>query len=234
MNIYKEAFRLNQFDRIEKYLLLIKKYPHIINGLNELEIITDKDTLYREQENLYCAADIKNQPRDWYDLGIVAQDAWVVVIRDLVRFPNGKYGGYIRILNRRSQLEQSGKDVVVLVKIDSKFLLMKHFRHDDRLWHWECPRGYGEQNLSPRENALKEIQEETGLTVNSIQQLDDNNERVAYFVVDCSGDVCNSDKYENISETILVDIDEFKNMIADCKIDDMYTLRAFILYELKR
>lgn len=224
---------MNQFDKIEKYLLLIEKYPHIINDLKELEIITDKNVLYREQENLFSAADMKNKPRDWYDLGVVAQDAWVVVLRDLVRFPNGNYGGYTRVLNRRSQLEQSGKDVVVLVKTDNRFLLMKHFRHDDRLWHWECPRGYGERDVSPKENALKEIREETGLTVNSIQQLDNNTERTAYFIAECSGDVRNSDKYENIAETILVGIDEFKIMIANCDIDDMYTIRAFILYELK-
>lgn len=225
---------MRQIERIEKYFSLIEKYPHITANVNELKVITDKDMVYAEQEKLYRIANAKNHPKHWYDLGVVAEDAWVVILRDLVKFPDGRYGGYIRTINRKSQLEQSGKDVVILVQIEDKFLLQKHFRHDDRMWHWECPRGFGEQNLSPKENAIKEITEETGLKVCDIQQLDKNSERVAYFIAECSGNIVNSDRTENISKTILVDKNQFENMIADCEIDDMYTIRAYLLYKLKQ
>lgn len=225
---------MKQIERIEKYFSLIEKYPHITADVNELKVITDKYKVYAEQEKLHLIADAKNKPREWYDLGVVAEDAWVVVLRDLVKFPDGRYGGYIRTINRKSQLEQSGKDVVVLVKIEDKFLLQKHFRHDDRMWHWECPRGFGEQNLSAKENAIKEITEETGLKVCNIQQLDKNSERVAYFMAECSGNIANSDQTENISKSILVYKKQLENMIADCEIDDMYTIRAYFLYKLKQ
>lgn len=217
----------------DDYITLTQKYPNTFdNSDGELEIVLDKEKLVEEQENLYSIADAKKHPRHWYNLGVVAEDAWVVVLRDLVKFPDGKYGGYIRTINRKSQLEQSGKDVVILVKIDTKFLLIKHFRHEDRKWHWECPRGFGEQGLSPKENAIKEIEEETGLMVNSIQQLDNNAERVAYFLADCTGNIFNLDKSESISDILLVDKNRLKEMISNCEIDDMYTLRAYILAEL--
>ncbi len=219
----------------DDYLALARKYPEVFNNSDgELRIILDEEKLAEEQKRLYELADSKNHPRYWYDLGIVAEDAWVVVLRDLVQFPNGKYGGYIRTINRKSQLEHSGKDVVILITLNNKFLLMKHFRHEDRMWHWECPRGFGEQGLSAKENAIKEVQEETGLKILSIEQLDNNNERVAYFYAKCTGDILNSDESESILDVLLVDKLELKKMIANCEIDDMYTLRAFILAEMKK
>ena len=102
---------LNVQHRIDQYLQFMTQYPHLAdNSQSQLPVITDRELLLREQQRLYQMADEKLRPREWYDLGIVAQDAWVVVLRDLVRFPNGSYGGYIRTLNRRSQVDRSGKD----------------------------------------------------------------------------------------------------------------------------
>ncbi|MBE6948666.1 MAG: NUDIX hydrolase [Ruminococcaceae bacterium] len=218
---------------INAYLALLEKYPHLTNNSDgELEIITDRELLYREQERLYRTADEKGRPRTWYDLGIVAQDQWTLVLRDLVRFPNGTCGGYLRKINRNSQLELSGKDVSVLVTIDGKVLLMKHFRHDDRAWHWECPRGFGEAGLSPEENALKEISEETGLTVLELTRINPENEQMAFFCAKCSGSCTNTDGTEVITEFVLADLDEVAEMIVRGKIDDPYTIRSLVLASL--
>ena len=220
--------------RIEKYISFIDKYPHVFNNdSSELMIVTDADELYKGQEELYRMADAKDRPREWYDIGVIAEDNWVVVLRDLIKLSSGQYCGYIRSINRRSQLEQSGKDVVILVCVDDAFLLVNHFRHEDRTWHWECPRGFGEAGLSPVENAIKELTEETGLFVNRILQLDDNTDRVAYFLAHCSGSIVRPDEREIISETKLVFKSEFESMIMNCKINDLYTLRAFMLADLK-
>ncbi|MCH5186239.1 MAG: NUDIX hydrolase [Oscillospiraceae bacterium] len=225
---------MNNYAKIDKYLELVKKYPDAFdNSANELEIITDRNTLYEKQKNLYSTADSKNQPLEWYDLGIVAQDAWVIVLRDLVKFPNGRYGGYIRMINRKSQLEMSGKDVVILVKQEDMLLLMKHFRHDDRTWHWECPRGFGESGLTPEENALKEVKEETGLKVTDIIQLNKDDDRVIYFIANCIGSVNNADKMESISDYKFVGVSEFKQMITNGFVNDQYTIKAFTLADIQ-
>ena len=218
---------------IDAYLELVSQYPHLIQDPeHQLPVVTDKNTLLEQQEILYRNADSKGHARIWYDLGIVAQDRWVVVLRDLVRFPNGTYGGYIRTLNRRSQIERSGKDVVVLVTIDGKVLLMKHFRHDDRQWHWECPRGFGEAGLSPAENACKEVREETGLEILELRQLNGNDEQIAYFHAACRGKAVNSDDQESIGAFTLADTDTLHQMLRNGQVSDPYTVRAIMLTSL--
>lgn len=220
-------------ERIDAYLELLSRYPHLTaDPGHQLPIITDKATLLEQQEILYRNADSKGRPRVWYDLGIVAQDAWVVVLRDLVQFPNGTYGGYIRLLNRRSQIERSGKDVVVLVTVEGKVLLMKHFRHDDRQWHWECPRGFGEAGLSPAENARKEVQEETGLEILQLQQLNSSNEQIAYFRAECRGTARNQDDAESIASYYLADKETLNEMLRNGQVSDPYTVRAIMLSSL--
>lgn len=218
---------------IDAYLELLKKYPHLAdNSDGQLEIVTDRDTLYSEQEKLYEKADANGIPRTWYDLGIVSQDQWTLVLRDLVRFPNNTCGGYLRKLNRNSQLERKGNDVTVLVTVQDKILLMKHFRHDDRAWHWECPRGFGEYGLTPSENALKEVSEETGLNVLELHHISPKNESMSYFIAKCSGTAVNSDETETINEYLLADSKKVKEMLKDGEIDDPYTTRAIVLASL--
>lgn len=221
--------------RIDYYLDLAGKYPHIFdNSKGQLVIILDKDMIIAKQKELYNTAQEKKQPLHWYDIGVVSEDAWTVVIRDLVRFPDGSYGGYIRLLNRKSGLERRGKDVVILVQNDSRLLIMYHFRHDDRLYHWECPRGFGEDGLTAAENACKEVSEETGLSVDELIQLNGNNESVSYFLAKCSGGYKQMDKGESISKIQYVTDIQFSDMIADSVIDDFYTIRAYTLAKLKK
>lgn len=225
---------MNPHHKIDRYLQLLKKYPHLAdNSQAQLPIIIDREVLLREQEQLYQTADKKGHPRVWYELGIVAQDAWVLVLRDLVQFPNGTFGGYIRLLNRCSQVERSGKDVVILVTVEGKYLLQKHFRHDDRSWHWECPRGFGEANLRLVENASKEVQEETGLQILELQQLNSEREDIAYFEAKCTGVPQNEDMQETIEKYLLADVQLVNRMLADGRISDPYTVRAITLSRIK-
>ena len=221
--------------KIEKYLTLIKQYPDIVQNIpNGLQIITDPSILYREQDNLYSYAKTTAKPLQWYDIGLIAEDAWMVVLRDLVQFSNGEYGGYTRVLNRASQLECNGKDVVIMIRKEGKYYLHQHFRHEDRKWHWECPRGFGENGLSAEGIARNEIQEETGLKINSIYQLNNNSERVVYFIADCSGTVICHDIMESINKCIWVDKTTLQLMIAKSEIDDMYTARAYAILEASK
>lgn len=220
--------------RIDSYLQLISLHPHITDSPEgQLPIITDREQLLDEQQRLYQQADAKGRPREWYDLGIVAQDAWVVVLRDLVRFPNGSCGGYIRMLNRRSQVERSGKDVVILATVDGRFLLIRHFRHEDRQWHWECPRGFGEAGLTPQENAEKELREETALQIGQIRLLNTESEQIAYYHAECFGRYGTGDDLEAIDGCHWADRAEAERMLLDGSISDPYTTRAFLLYMLR-
>lgn len=217
-----------QHNKIEKYLSLVERYPHIVdNRFGGLPVITDRSTLYHEQENLYQRAEENGQPPHWYDLGVLAEDAWMIVLRDLVQFPNEQYGGYIRILHRQSQLERSGKDVVIVVKKQNKYLLIRHFRHEDRSWHWECPMGFAEKTLSLMGNAKKELLEETGLKPISIRRLDAGTDQTTYFLAVCDGEPHSVDKIEGISDYRWIDSNGLKNLIKSGIITDAQTIRAF-------
>lgn len=221
--------------RIESYLQLLAEHQHLTDDPEgQLPIVTNREVLLSEQQRLYREADLRGIPREWFDLGIVAQDAWVVVLRDLVRFPNGKFGAYIRTLNRRSQVDRSGTDVVVLATVEDRILLCRHFRHEDRSWHWECPRGFGEKGLSPAENAAKELKEETGLRLLHLTMLNSVAEPVAYFHAACCGSYENQDREESIGAHMLVTEHEVKEMLCDGRINDPFTVRAITLFRIKQ
>ena len=151
--------------RIDSYITFAKEHPHLFeNSHGRLDIVLDRERLLEEQQKLYEKADAEKKPRHYYDIGIIAEDDYVVVIRDLVRFGKERYGGYIRVLNRNSTVDRTGKDVVVLAKYEDKFVLLRHFRHEKRAYCLECPRGFGEAGLTAEENARKELQEEIGLS----------------------------------------------------------------------
>ena len=223
--------------RLREYLSFAKKYPHLFlndKENNSLNIILDYDTLLGQQNILYEKANKKNNPRNFFDIGILTEDNWTITLRDLVKFPNGEYAGYIRMLNKNSSVFRSGKDTVIIPLIDgNKILLLRHFRHEDRKWHYEIPRGFGELN-KPIENAAKELKEETGLIPDRIEIIGGESTSVVYLVAYISNvDEIILEHSEGIDSCILVSTDEFKTMILNGKIEDNFTLIATTYAMLK-
>lgn len=219
-------------ERLREYLSFAENYPHLFvndEEKNSLDVILDYDTLLKQQNVLYDNADNKNIPRNFCDIGILSEDNWVITLRDLVKFPNGEYSGYIRMLNKNSALYLSCKDVVILPILNhAKILLIRHFRHDDRKWHLEIPRGFGEQGYSAIENAKRELMEETGISSEKIEVIGGENGSVVYVVAHISniGSESSLESNEGISEKYAVTYNEFKTMIINGKINDFYTIAA--------
>ncbi len=224
-------------NRIDSYLTFAAAHPHLFdNTAGQLEIVLDRETLISEQQKLYEKADRNGKPRHYYDIGIVAEDDYVVVIRDLVRFGENRYGGYIRTLNRSSTVARAGKDVVVLAEYEGKFILLRHFRHEIRSYMEECPRGFGEAGLTAEENARKELAEETGLSVSLLRRLNHESEPIAYFFAECKAEgtetVFRGDAGEGIDRISLVTREQLEKMIANGSVRDMYTIRAYLLWKI--
>jgi ADP-ribose pyrophosphatase len=58
---------------------------------------------------------------------------------------------------------QRESGVVVLPLLEGgDVVLIQHFRHATRSWHWEIPRGGGTEGLDDETNAAKELREEIG------------------------------------------------------------------------
>ena len=101
------------------------------------------------------------------DIGVVYEDPYVVVVRDAVRFRGGRRGAYVRFTNA-----QPGTNAAVLAQLpDGRLLLVRHFRHGTRGWHWEIPRGFAQEGGDGAATARRELLEETGVPAGAVHLL---------------------------------------------------------------
>ncbi len=209
---------------IKKYFELINENPNLfLPNDAPLKIITDIN--YIES---YCTK--KNI--DLNKIGVIFQDKYITLIRDLVKFPNGNVSTYNRLVNT-SILQSGGAGTVILPIVGNKILLIKIFRHPLRRWSIELPRGFGEKDLSPEEIAHKEIAEEIhgkikqvvplGI-INNNTGLEGNDIQIYLAYLENLGEPNYS---EGIDKTILVNIIEFEDMIAQGQITDGFTISAY-------
>ncbi|GAA0461086.1 hypothetical protein GCM10009544_24540 [Streptomyces stramineus] len=85
-------------------------------------------------------------------------DRFVTLLRDAVRFPGGALGLYVRMM---STAASPGAVILPLLEDDS-VVLVEHYRHATRAWHWEAPRGMGAAGATGAESAARELAEELG------------------------------------------------------------------------
>ncbi|NML49978.1 NUDIX hydrolase [Streptomyces sp. R302] len=157
--------------------------------------------------------------------GVVYADPYLLVVRDAVRFPDGRPGAYVRAL-----APVAAPGCVVLPLLDGGVVLIEHYRHATRSWHWEVPRGFGTAGLSAAENAAKEIGEEIGARVRELVPLGEVHpdtgligDRALLFAayVDGVGRLAGG---EGIRAARTVPFAEAEAMVADGRITDGFTL----------
>ncbi|MEO3851507.1 NUDIX hydrolase [Streptomyces sp. B8F3] len=105
---------------------------------------------------------------DGVPVGVVYRDPYVTIVRDPVRFPDGRRGTYIRLLDSPGS---PGVVTLPLLGGGAEVVLLEHYRHATRACHVEVPRGFGTPGLSDEESAAKEITEEIGATAREIVPL---------------------------------------------------------------
>lgn len=134
----------------------------------------------------------------------------------------------------------SGHDgVVIVAKYQGKFILLNQFRHALRQKQYSFPRGFAESS-KPKDDVIRELKEElhakiigeprelgriapdSGLTTT----------RAHVYCVDIES-YNTSEGHEGIVNAVEVPCSEFEQWIKDNKIDDGYTLGAFMLLKTK-
>ncbi|MBS0629065.1 MAG: NUDIX hydrolase [Verrucomicrobia bacterium] len=94
-------------------------------------------------------------------VGIIAEDHYLIWVRDAVTFPGGIPGVYDRIIWKGGLNGVCG--VVVLPVLENKKIVLNiNFRHATRTWEMELPRGGCKDKESIQESAARELKEETG------------------------------------------------------------------------
>ena len=194
--------------------------------------------LFENSKALIKIKTMKNELDESKDIGVVFNDPYIVILRDLVEFPGGYRNGYIRLYNR-AYLEGGAAGVVMLPEKDGKLLLMHQFRHATRSWHWEIPRGFGEAGVSAEKQARTEVQEEIGGEIKDIVDLGlyfnntglEGNPIYLFLVRMIS--IGEMDIEEGIEGTRWVSVEELEQMIADAEITDGFTIAAYTRAKLK-
>jgi ADP-ribose pyrophosphatase len=154
----------------DQYHQLVLEFPHLFNNKNAaFKIILDISHIETWQVERRSELMRQGFPLSWADIGIILDDPYILVLRDLVKFPDNSLGGYIRLVNRFAL--QGGSSVGVLPVIENKILLLQHFRHATRSWHLEIPMGFGQPNSTPVENVRREVMEEISGEIQTLKEL---------------------------------------------------------------
>ena len=94
------------------------------------------------------------------------QNRWLELYFDRVRFPDGSEGYYNRAV------ENHGRPGVAIIPLHGDHIGLVHqYRYPVGRHMWEIPRGFGETN-DPREDAVRELREETGIDVRTEELID--------------------------------------------------------------
>lgn len=113
---------------------------------------------------------------------VVFSNQYVQIYNDIVMFPSGKQGTYIRISSG------TNKSVAVFpVTKDNSVVVIRNFRHGVRGWGVEIPKGGVEVNETSEQAALRELEEETGYVCQKLIYIGEYSESPAVFsnMTDC-------------------------------------------------
>ena len=223
---------------LKKYFQLLKQYPELFRNTGEtgeIKIIKDRKRIREEQNKIREKLRAKGNPISWIDIGVISEDAWFWVVRDMVEFPGGNTGGYIRFINRKSQ--EGGFNVILMCVRNGQVLMIKRFRHEGRNWSWEFPRGFGEPGLTAEENARKELEEETGFKNARLTLLANVSEgqggTSVYLAEIPSDEKLELESGEGIAEHRWIGFTELKQLVLQGQLNDWFSLWAYSLANVK-
>lgn len=214
--------------RLAAYARLREQRPALFRNPPDAPIVIEQD--HHEQEiaaaEARAAMAKRGLPQEYGDAGVLYEDSYILLIRDAVRFPGGQPGSFIRIV----PASQDG--AVVLPITDGRALLLRHFRHATRRWHWEAPRGFAEDGEEPGQTARRELGEECSLTVTALHELGRiatdagiSSARVHLFAAETKG-VMSLDATEAIAAARWLAVPDLEAWIQDETIDDALTICA--------
>jgi ADP-ribose pyrophosphatase len=223
---------------IEDYLDFVKRHPDKFeNDRAMFQIVITPDSINSWHDSRKKELADKNLPLEWADIGIILNDPYILVLRDLVEFPGGRLGSYFRVLNQADL--RGGEGVVVLASMNNRYLLLHQYRHPTRSWSFEVPRGFGEPGVPAEQQAKNEISEEIQGEIEELIDLgiyhsntglESNKVRLFYAKLTSVGRPAEDEGIEGYHWASLAELEE---MIANAKITDGFTIAAYTRAKLR-
>lgn len=222
-------------DALKKYLTLMQDRPEMFRNKGEkgeIKIITDEQRIRAEQKKIRAVLRKEGKPVCWIDIGVLAEDQWFYILRDMVEFPDGRVGGYVRWINRKSE-EGGGWNSVLMCIQGDKVLMIRKFRHEERNWSWEFPRGFGEPGSSAEKNARTELQEEIGVSAAKLKLLTKVKKGkggTAVFLVEIPiGQKITLEKHEGLSQYKWIKMTQLEKVVKKGQLSDWFSLWAYAI-----
>lgn len=164
--------------------------------------------------------------------GIVYKSRYNMMVVDPIKKSDGNCFPYERIIPTNND------GVVVVTKHESKYVLIRQFRHAIRRPQYAFPRGFSNPNCTPLDDVYREIKEELGADVIDIPKFlgrftPDSGLTSSCVYVYCAeiGNYKLTFGYEGIKEIVELTADELVKWIKEGKIDDGFTLAAIQLMD---
>lgn len=217
--------------RLSAYEELRKARPDLFENPRDAayEIVTDRGL----QDRVVAQSvgwNIENGvPEQYADLGIVYEDPYITVVKDAVRFRSGHLGPYVRIVPTKTAATAGA---AVLPLHDGRVVLVRHFRHASRAWHWEIPRGFGNAGEDAADVARREVSEELDAQVLKLVPLGPvrmdggaSSDLPVLYLAEITAPG-NLETEEGIDEIRLVTVRDLKQMVTGGELEDAFTLSA--------
>jgi len=220
-------------DCFERYLALAREKPdQFANPDGSIyEILLDSSRIDRARRDASEYRRTQGLPSEDTRVGILAVDPYLIVMRDAVRFADGTYGLYNRLL------VPSG--AAILPMLGDSIVLLHRFRHGTRQWHLEAPRGSFSGVGTRMEEAERELMEEIGAKPSSIEDLGqlhsttgclDELHQLYLARIDAVGA---PDQHEAIESLKVLPVATVEQLIAKGEITDGPTLALFLRARLR-
>lgn len=218
---------------MEGYLALVAQRPELFRNAPSggVDILTaPEDVAAARAEARAYRTERGMKDRDTRT-GILAEDPYMLILRDAVRFPDGTRGLYNRIVETNP--------VAILPVLGGQPVLIRVYRHGLRDWSWEFPRGGCDAGESPEEGARREVTEEVGgspLSITSLGTFTPGGSSLSirahlfFAEVERLGE---PDALEGITDVTAMPVSRLEQMLRDDVIIDGFSLALFARARLR-
>jgi hypothetical protein len=206
----------------------------------EAELVTKRTELERIQSE--CADELSGSAlgKGGKTIGILIEDEVRMIARDAVRYPSGETKCQMRMIGTTEFDGVNG--VVVLRRIEGKFVLRRIFRHATRAWELEAVRGRRETGQTSMQAAEAEIKQELGFPLEKLYPLGQVCPDTAFmssvldlFLADLGAGPRDDDPEptEAFGEIVHLTAEELGHRILKGEVRDSYTITAMTFAQLR-
>jgi ADP-ribose pyrophosphatase len=226
----------HQREALASYYQLIESHPHMFGGRERRPIVLDREVIeaYAREHDAV--------------LGVGFANRYLWVINDLVRSRdragNSVLHPYLRTMGPPQPAEAPvGAGSVTFATVPApdpegseRIVLVEQERHQTGTLELELPRGFAAPGVSPGEQALRELAEETGYCGEEARLLGRTGggpeHLVSFFHIPVTGQGEQAPETEEaITRIVLLGRDELWEHIDSGAVRDPFTVQALGLYE---